>query len=147
MSAKTLLEKASLLLGDDVEIKGLMRKSGRLKQNSGTDSSDVLGFDCIVNYENACYEFYVANPPFIGMTSPMPIMCPLGIEMFEDYKIDYKEAIKIFQAGNYGDHFVSISLCKPLVYPQATEPYWYFVSNLGVNVVIGANTGEVIAPK
>lgn len=146
MSIQALLEKASSMVGNEIELEGLMRKSGRIKQNSGTDSSDVLGFDCIVYFDNACYEFYAANPPLKGMTQPMPIMCPLGIEIVKDYKIDYKEAIEIFHKGKWGSHFVYISLCKPMVYPQATEPYWYFVSNLGVNVVIGADTGDVIAP-
>ena len=147
MNTRKLLELAAAQIGKDVQLDGLLKKVGRLKQNSGTDSSDVLGFDWTVYWDNSCYEYYAANTPLIGTTQPMPIMCPVGIEIFYDFKVDYKEAIKIFQSGNWGDNFVSITICKPLVYPQATEPYWYFISNLGVQVVIGADSGNIIQPK
>jgi len=147
MSSKETLQKASARLGDNIELEGLMRMSGRLKNNLASQPSDVLGFDYIVHHERSCFEFYAANPPFIGLTQPMPVLCPLGIEIVKEYKLDYKEAINIFHSGDWGDYFTSLVFCKPLVYPQATEPYWYFMSNLGVPVMIGANSGKVTSPN
>ncbi len=147
MKTNEVLKEASSQMGGDVKMMGLMRKEGRLKNNFASDASDVLGFDYLVHYENACYSFYKANPPLIGLTQPTPVPCPLGIEIFDEYKIDYVEAVAIFKKGNWGDHFTKLTLSKPLVYPQAEEPYWYFLSNLGVYVTIGANSGKVISPK
>lgn len=143
MDIQTVLAHASEKIG--VKLEGLMIKEGRLKPGANKPS-DVLGFDYIVRNENTCYEYYAANPPLSGMTQPLPVKCPLGIQPFDQYKIDYKHAIEIFQGGNWGSEFSSISLAKPLA-PQVAEPYWNFMSNLGVNVVIGADSGEILHPK
>ncbi len=146
MNTKDILEKASKKVGEDVKLEGLMRKIGRLKKSSAKLAIDVLGFDYIVHWDNSCYEFYAANPPLIGITQPVPVPCPYGIAIFNEYKIDYKKAVDIFLKGNWGDSFTSISLSKPL-HPDVEEPYWYFLSNIGVQVMIGADTGKVILPK
>lgn len=123
---------------------GLERKSARIKNGMGSEIADVLGWDVIVrNQDGGCYAFYVAQPPLIGMTQPQPAPCPLGIMPFNEYKIDIAEAIKIFHSQNGGDKFTAITLSCPLVHPAATEPYWYFMTNLGVSVIIGANSGDV----
>lgn len=142
-SITELVEKIGGVSDDDY---GLMSKKGRLNSNAVSEAKDVLGFDYVLHYNNSCYECYTANPPLIGSTQPVPIPCPLGIEMITDYKIDYKKAIDIFHTGDWGGKFTSIALSKPL-HPDVNEPYWYFRSDLGVQIIIGANSGEVIHPK
>lgn len=145
MDTKRLMAEAANKLGAGIEF-GLLRKTGVLKFVSASSAKDVLGFDYVVHWDDGCFEFYAANPPLSGMSQPMPVMCPYGLEVFNDYNIDYKKAIDIFHSGDWGDRFTLIVLCKPLVYPPAKEPYWYFRSNLGVNIMIGANSGDVVNP-
>ncbi len=147
MDIKSILAEAAKKIGKDVELEGLLRKTGRLKFNSVADAKDVLGFDYLVYWEKACYEYYAANPPLIGLTQPVPVPCPVGIEIFNSYKVDYKKAVEIFHTGNWGGKFTSIVLCKPLIHPEAKEPYWYFLSDLGVQIMIGADSGKVLFPK
>lgn len=147
MSLQEHLATIGKSIGDEVELEGLMRKNGILKGGIARESSDVLGFTYIVHWNNSCFEYYCANPPLKGCTQAVPVPCPVGIEVFNEYKVDYKEAVDIFHKGNWGSGFTTITLCKPLIYPQAPEPLWYFVSDLGVQVVIGADTGKVISPK
>ncbi len=123
---------------------GLERKEARIKHGIGSSIEDILGWDVVVRAEDgSCYEYYVAQPPLKGMTQPKPILCPLGIIPFNGYKIGIEEAIKIFHSQNGGDKFTQISLSWPLVHPAASEPYWYFRTNLGNTVVIGANSGQI----
>ncbi len=146
MDMHTILDQASDNIGGDVKVEGLLRKIARLKP--GADKpEDVLGFDYTVHHDGTCYEYYAANPPLKGVTQAVPVECPLGIEIFDDYKVDYKAAIDIFHRGNWGSQFTSMALSKPLTYPEAQEPYWYLMSNLGQSVVIGADTGEIIFPR
>ncbi|SDC68469.1 hypothetical protein SAMN05216323_10449 [Williamwhitmania taraxaci] len=123
---------------------GLERKIARIRHNVGSNIADIQGWDVVVRgNDGSCMEYYVAQPPMMGMTQPQPISCPLGIIAFDDYKIDIKEAIEIFKTQNGGDKFTEISLSWPLVHPAAPEPFWHFRTNLGHTVVIGANSGQV----
>lgn len=123
---------------------GIERKSARIRNGMGSTIADVLGWDVIVRGEDgSCYEYYVAQPPLIGMTQPQPVACPLGIIAFNSYKIEIKEAIEIFKSQNGGDQFSQITLSWPLTHPAAQEPFWYFRTNLGNTVVIGANSGQI----
>jgi hypothetical protein len=123
---------------------GIERKYARIRHGIGSEVADVLGWDVIMRgKEGGCYQFYAAQPPLIGMTQPQPVSCPLGIIAFDGFKIDIKEAIKIFKSQNGGDKFTEITLSWPLVHPAAPEPYWYFRTNLGNTVVIGANSGQI----
>lgn len=123
---------------------GLLKKSARIKQRMGSDVSDILGWDVITKGENqTCYSFYSAQPPLIGLTQPQPVECPVGIIAFDTHKIDIEEAIKIFHTQLGGDKFTQILLCWPLAHPEPPEPYWYFKTNLGTDVVIGANSGQI----
>jgi hypothetical protein len=142
----TSFTELSTKIGEDVE--GLLKQTGRLRSSSVSNAEDVLGFDYIVHMNGGgCYEYYAANPPLIGMTHPVPVPCPVGLEIVGDYKVDYIKAVETFHTGNWGGKFTSIVLCKPLIYPEASEPCWYFRSDLGAQVVIGANTGKVLFPK
>jgi len=147
MSDRETIKRAVKQIGN-IEFKGLVRKTGVLKKAVGDSPTDVVGFDYLI-YESdgTCYSFYSANAPLIGMSAPCPIDYPLGLETFGEYKIDYKKAINIFHSGNWGSEFTSIALSKPLVFPETSEPYWYFQSTLGVQVLIGANTGKVYLPR
>ena len=123
---------------------GLERKEARIKHGIGSSVKDILGWDVVVRAEDgSCYAYYVAQKPLIGMTHPEPIFCPLGIVAFNGYRIDIEEAIKIFHTQNGGDKFTQVTLCWPLIHPAAPEPYWYFRTNLGNTVVIGANSGQI----
>ncbi|MDR3705465.1 MAG: hypothetical protein P4L28_06130 [Paludibacteraceae bacterium] len=123
---------------------GTLRKTARIRHGIGSSIEDVLGWDTILKAKDGeCYEFYAAQAPLIGLTQAQPISCPLGIVAFDSFKIDIKEAIKIFHSQNGGDKFTHITLSWPLVYPEAKEPFWYFRTNLGVEVIIGANSGQI----
>jgi len=127
-----------------VEFIGLERKSGVIKHGMGSSVEDILGWNIIIRDKmGTCYEYYMAQPPLIGLTQPVPTQCPLGIVAFDDYKIDIEEAVKLFHTQNGGDHFTDVSLSWPLTYPEAPEPYWHFRTNLGNNVIIGANSGQI----
>ena len=124
-----------------VKFIGLLRKIARIKHGIGSSIEDILGWDVVLRAKDGeCYEYYVAQPPLIGMTQAQPICCPLGLVAFDGYKIDIKEAIKIFNTQNGGDKFTHVTLSWPLVHPAAKEPFWYFRTNLGTEVVIGANS-------
>ena len=123
---------------------GLERKNARIKHGIGSTLEDILGWDVIIRGKDGhCYEFYTAQPPAFGLTQPIPVSCPLGIVPFDNYKIQIDEAIKIFHTQNGGDKFTAIALSWPLTHPEAPEPYWYFRTNLGNNVVIGAISGQI----
>lgn len=143
MSTINILNRVAYKLGDDFLFEGLLKKVGRLKNTFAMEADDVVGFDCLATKEDLCYEFYCTNPPIEGCTIPLPVSKPLGIANFSSYKIDYKRAIEIFHSGKWGYKFASIVLYKP-IYAEVEEPYWYFVSNLGNQVIIGADSGEVI---
>ena len=139
-----LLTKAAEMA--DVKFEGLLKKTGMLRVPFAHDAKDVVGFDYIVHTaDNCCMEFYAANPPLVGMTKPKLVTYPMGLMIFNRYNIDYKKVIEIFHKGDWGDLFTSLVLYKPL-YPGVEEPYWHIVSHLGVQIIIGADTGSIFAP-
>lgn len=125
MKTKNDLLNLGKKLGLNVKLDGIILKKGRLKSKAVAEAKEVLGFDYILYYDGVCYACYIANPPLHGATQPVPTPCLLGLEIIKEYKIDYKEAIKIFHTGNWGGQFTSIELKKPL-HPNIKEPYWYF---------------------
>lgn len=143
MSTHEILENVAGTLGSHVVLEGLLKKEGCLKNTSASGPEDVSGFDYWVHWEKACFKFYCSNPPLKGCTQAQPVPCPLGLAIFDDYKIDYKEAIELFHHGNWGGSFISMVLSQPL-HPDVKVPCWYFVSDLGVQVIIDANTGAFL---
>jgi hypothetical protein len=122
---------------------GLERKIAKMAHTPGETVKDILGWDVVVRAQDGgCYEYYVAQPPLIGMSHPQPVRCPLGIVPFDDYKIDIDEAIQIFHSLEGHDGFMEVSLSWPLIYPDASEPYWYFRTLNGI-VIIGAISGQI----
>ena len=145
MPNKNQLTTAAQRVGN-IQFEGLLRKEGVIRRGLGDKPDDVLGFNYVAHEkQGGCYQYYAANPPLIGMTEPVPVHFPLCLGSFDEYRIEYKEAVKPFPSGNWGSMFTSITLSKPLVHPQAREPFWHMRSNLGIDVVIGANSGEIHA--
>lgn len=138
---KETLQKVAASLGDTVSLKGLLLQKARIKQGAGKSAADVLGWDYIVHDNNGvCYSYYAAQPPLIGMTQPVPVPCPLGLRVFDTYEVDFKKAIDIMHSMNCGDTFVDMSLSWPLT-PECKEPLWHIRTNLGNQIIIGANSG------
>ncbi|MDD3042099.1 MAG: hypothetical protein PHW56_04035 [Methanosarcinaceae archaeon] len=135
------MEEAAAKLGE-VQFKGLMLKEARIKNGAGSSPEDVLGWDYMFRTnEGVCYKYYAAQPPLLGMTQPVPVPCPLGIQTFDSYEIDFKKAIEILNSMNCGDVFVAMTLSWALT-PECTEPYWHIRTTLGSDIAIGANSGK-----
>ena len=142
MKTLDLLSQAAETTGETFI--GLLRKTARIKLGIGSSVKDILGWDVVLRAKDGdCYGYYAAQPPLVGLTQAQPISCPLGLVTFESFKIDITEAIKIFQSQDGGDKFMDITLSWPLVHPAAKEPFWYFRTNLGVEVIIGADSGLI----
>jgi len=130
-----------------VEFKGLMVKTARIKNGVGTKSSDILGWDYLFRAtDGTCYTFYAAQPPLIGMTQAVPVVCPLGLRTFDSYDVDFKKAIEILNTMNCGNMFVAMSLSWPLTL-TCEEPYWHIRTSIGNDVEIGANSGKATCNK
>jgi hypothetical protein len=139
---KDLMARAAAQVGRDVEFKGLMIKVARIRHSAGTSPKDVLGWDYIFRAEDGtCYKFYAAQSPLIGMTQPVPVPCPLGVQAFDHYQVDFVKAIEIMHELRCGDTFVAMQLSWPLT-PECTEPIWHIRTSIGNDIVIGANSGE-----
>lgn len=121
---------------------GLISKKAVLRHGVATSLEGIVGWDYVTREGDTCYAFYAAQPPLIGMTEPMPTPCPLGVRAFNAYKIDAAEAIKLFHTVNCGSGFVAMTLYWVLS-PSVDEPEWHLRSELGCNVVIGANSGRI----
>ena len=139
---KNILQKAADQLGKTVVFEGIISKEGVINHGCGQKADDVLGFNYVSMWHHQCFAFYSANPPRIGMTQPTLKACPLGLRNFNDYTVDYKEAIRLLNTTNAGSQFTQINLYWPLT-PEATEPCWHFLTTLGNHVVIGAVSGNV----
>jgi hypothetical protein len=139
---KGLLNQVAAKIGEGVRLDGLMVKTARIKHGAGKTAQDVLGWDYIMRtVEGTCYEYYAAQPPLIGMTQPEPIPCPLGIQPFNLYEVDFRKAIEIMNQMDCGDTFVAMQLSWPLT-PECKEPLWHIRTSIGNNIVIGANSGS-----
>ncbi len=122
-----------------VESKGLISKVARINNSAGHTAEDVLGWDVIYKDVNGtCYSYYVAQAPLIGMTKPMEVDCLLGVQSFDSYMVDFKEAIAVMQSMDCGSTFVGLSLSWPLT-PEVEEPMWRIKTDVGNEIVIGAN--------
>ncbi|MDD4749723.1 MAG: hypothetical protein PHD26_07335 [Methanosarcinaceae archaeon] len=142
ISLKEVMEEVASKVGE-VQFKGLMLKEARIKNGAGKMPEDILGWDYLFRTDKGvCYSYYAAQAPLIGMTQPSPLPCPLGIQPFDSYEIDFKKAIEILNSINCGDVFVAMTLSWPLT-PECTVPYWHIRTTLGNDIVIGANSGKV----
>ncbi len=128
----------------DVPIRGIMRQIGVIKKRQGKSALDVVGFDYMVHRsEESCFQYYAANPPLTGITEPVTVKRPFGLEVFSDYVVDYRQAIEIFHRREVGEVFTHLALFKPLANLRFDEPLWFVRAERDVTVVIGANSATV----
>lgn len=125
-----------------VGTEGLMSKTARLRHGVATSLDGIVGWDYLTRHNETCYEFYAAQAPLIGMSRPVPVPCRLGIRAFNSYKIDAAKAIELLHTVNCGSGFVAMTLYWVLS-PSSQEPEWHFRTDIGCNVVIGANSGNI----
>jgi len=120
----------------------LLSKTGVLSVPEASSAEQVVGFNYIVlGRDDSCMTYYAANPPLIGMSKPVEIPCPLGIVVIDNYNIDYKQAIALFEKTNCGGAFTGISLSQPLV-PGIINPFWTIDSVTGQAFSVNADTGQ-----
>ena len=125
-----------------IEFKGLISLVAHINNSSGQTAEDVLGWDVRYMAEDGkCYSYYAAEPPLIGTTEPVEIRCPMGVRSFDSYMVDYKEAIEILHTLRCGSTFIEMELYWPVV-PEADEPEWHITTDIGNEIVIGANSEE-----
>ncbi len=121
---------------------GLISKVARINNSAGHNAEDVLGWDVIYRGEDGkCRSYYMAQAPLEGMTEPVEVDCPLGVRAFDGYMLNYEEAIAAIKSMRCGSTFVELSLYRPLT-PEAEEPEWHIKTDIGNEIVIGANCGK-----
>lgn len=125
-----------------IEYPGLITKVARINNSAGTAAEDVLGWDVTYRGEDGkCYSYYVAQEPLIGMTEAVEVECPLGVQAFDSYMVDFEEAIAVMHSMDCGGTFVELSLSWPLT-PEVVEPIWRIKTDLGNEIIVGANCGK-----
>jgi len=125
-----------------VESEGLISKVARINNSAGQTAEDVKGWDVVYMGEDGkCYTYYVAQVPLIGMTEPVEVDSPLGVRAFDSYMLDYEVAIAAMKSMRCGSTFVELSLYWPLT-PEVEEPEWHIKTEIGNEIVIGANSGK-----
>ena len=125
-----------------VEHSGLISKVAQINNSEGKTAADVLGWNVTFRDEDGkCRTYYVAQAPLVGMTEPVEVPCPLGVQSFDSYMVDFEEAIAIMQSMNCGDTFVELSLSMPLT-PEEDEPMWRIKTSIENEIIIGADCGK-----
>jgi putative hemolysin len=125
-----------------IEFEGLISKVARINNSAGQSAEDVLGWDVIYRDEDGkCYSYYVAQAPLIGMTESVEVDCPLGVQPFDRYMVDFEDAIAVMQSMDCGGTFVELSLSWPLT-QEVEEPLWRIRTDIGNEIVVGANCGK-----
>lgn len=125
-----------------VDESGLISKTARINNSAGQTAADVLGWDVVyMGVDAKCYSRYVDQDPLIGMTEPAVVDCPSGVRTFDSYMLDFEEAIAAMKSMRCGGTFVELSLYWPLA-PEVEEPEWHIKTDIGNEIVIGANSGK-----
>lgn len=125
-----------------VEHSGLISKLARINNSEGQSAEDVLGWDVTYMGEDGkCYSRYVAQAPLEGMTEPVEADSPPVVRAFDSYMVDYEGAIAIMKSMRCGGTFVELSLYWPST-PEAEEPEWHIKTEIGNEIIIGANSGK-----
>ncbi len=125
-----------------VDDSGLISKTARINNSAGKSAEDVLGWDVIRKGEDGrCLSCYVAQAPLEGMTEPAEVDCPLGVRAFDSYTLNFEDAIAAMKSMRCGSTFVELSLFWPLA-PEAEEPEWHIKTDIGNEIVVGANSGS-----
>jgi putative hemolysin len=125
-----------------VESEGLISKVARINNSEGQTAEDVKGWDVTYRGEDGkCYTYYAAQAPLQGMTEPVEVACPLGVQAFDSYMLDFEGAIAAMKSMRCGGTFVELSLYWPLT-SEVEEPEWHIKTTIGNEIVIGANCGK-----
>lgn len=125
-----------------VDESGLISKTARINDSAGQSAEDVLGLDVIERgADGKCLSYYAAQPPLEGMTEPVKVDCPDGVRAFDSYMLDYEDAIAAMKSMRCGSTFVELSLFWPTD-SEAEEPEWHIKTDIGNEIVIGANSGS-----
>lgn len=124
---------------------GLISQTARLKGSIGKQPADILGWNYVEYYppQNLCYAHYQAQFPLKGATAAQQVPCPLGVQPFDSYKVSFAMAIEIMHTLDCGSEFVRMSLSWPVT-PVVKEPIWRIMTNLGNEILIGANSGTIL---
>lgn len=145
METKRALHEAAGRIGHVKKFKGLLRKTAKLRFPTINKFDDILGFEYVAYFEDEYYQFFVTNLAELGLTKPTRIEPLDTLLTFPGYKVSSKEAVDIFNSGIWGGRFSSMELCLPKNRDNF-EPYWFMLSDLGIQVIIGANSGKVYSP-
>jgi hypothetical protein len=125
-----------------VDESGLISKTARINNSAGRSAEDVLGWDVIRKGEDGkCLSYYAAQAPLEGMTEPVEVACPLGVRAFDSYTLDFEDAIAAMKSMRCGSTFVELSLFWPLT-SEVEEPEWHITTDIGNEILIGANSGK-----
>ena len=87
-----------------------------------------------------CYSYYAAQEPLEGMTMPVEIKCPIGVQVITEYNVSAQQAIDAVMSMDCGDAVVEMSLFWPMV--PDTEPTWQILTNIGCHISIPAISGK-----
>ena len=123
------------------ELNGLISMAARINNSVGRAAEDVLGWDVVRRGEDGiCRSYYFAQEPLIGMTEPAEVDCPSGLKPFDWYMAGYEEAIASMRSMRCGTAFVNLTLSWPAA-PEFGEPVWRITTDIGNEIVVGANCG------
>ena len=123
------------------ELKGLISKVARINNSAGRATEDVLGWDVVYRGEDGvCRSYYVAQEPLIGITEAGEVACPAGLRPVDRYMVGYEEAIGAMKSMRCGSALVSLTFSWPSD-PEVAEPQWRITTDIGNEIVIGANCG------
>ena len=140
ISILMLLSALSMASENSTIEKGLLKKTAVIKDGEARSISDVLGFVYITEINGTCYRFYAAEPPLDGMTRPVVIPCPVGIQVITNYNVSAEQAIDAVMSMDCGDAVVEMELSWPMALD--TEPTWQILTNIGCHISIPAISGK-----
>lgn len=111
-----------------------------IKDGGARPISDVLGWNYTTKINDTCYSYYAAQPPLEGLTQPVVIQCPVGIQEITEYNARAEQAIGIVMSMDCGSTVAEMSLSWPMV--PDSQPTWHIVTDIGCQISIGANGGK-----
>ncbi|BCL73292.1 hypothetical protein VINI7043_18434 [Vibrio nigripulchritudo ATCC 27043] len=135
------IQEPNVVQNQKVDQFELVSLTAVLNNGVAESAEDVLGFEHLVREGDECYQYYQAERG-LGLTHANQVMCPMGLGVIDGYKVSYKQAIELFHTGDWGGKFIYLTLSR-IVSLNVKEPVWTFISDLGTQVQIGANTGEI----
>ncbi len=143
---KAISAEAAARLGKNIEFQGMVSKSAVFHHVSGM-LDDIVGWNYVVHTGHGCMSFYAAQAPRIGMSTPQPIRCPIGVMPFDNYRVPFYEAIpKVEQECGIpacGVTIIEMTLSEPLA-PTVHQPLWNIAFSNGDQALLGADDDTII---